>query len=258
MWDVIERCERAIQNSGGVRTNFLQGKFTMADAYTMLPFSNTITTLKLTGEEICNVLDEAIRYSQGISQSTGAFPYSSHLRYDVYLNAGDGVKSAYNVEIKDKKTGAWSPVDMKKTYVVVTNSFTALGKDGYVTFSKAIERDPNVKNETYIEYAVPLVELFTKHLNGGELVKPNANNYCLKSVKDWETEQTKSTETPVGEPSVKPADTKTYTVVEGDSLSKIAKKTLNDAKLWEKIYQLNKDTIKNPNLIYPGQIIVLP
>lgn len=256
--DSLPYADLAIQNSGGVRTNFLQGNFRMADAYTMLPFSNTITTVKVTGEEICNVLDEAIRYSQGISMSTGAFPYSSHLRYDVYLNAGDGVKSAYNVEVKDKKTGAWSPIDMKKSYVVVTNSFTALGKDGYATFAKAIERDPGVKNETYIEYAVPLVELFTKHLNGGELVKPDANNYCLKSVTEWKTEQTKSTGTPAGESSVKPANTKTYTVVEGDSLSKIAKKTLNDAKLWEKIYQLNKDTIKNPDLIYPGQRIVLP
>lgn len=248
----------AIQNAGGVRTNFLQGEYAMADAYTMLPFSNTITTLKLTGEEVSNALDDAIRYSQGISQSTGAFPYSSHLRYDVYLNAGDGVKSAYNVEIKDKKTGVWSPIDMKKTYVVVTNSFTALGKDGYVTFSKAIERDPNIKTETYIEYAVPLIELFTKHLNGGELVKPNANDYCLKSVKEWVLEQAKPTEAPVNEPSVEPAATKTYTVVDGDSLSKIAKKTLNDAKLWQKIYDLNKDTINNPNLIYPEQKIVLP
>lgn len=254
----IPHADMAIQNAGGVRENFLQGDFTTADAYTMLPFSNTVTTLKVTGEEIINVLDEAIRYSQGITQSTGAFPYASHLRYDVYLNAGDDVKSVYNVEVKDRETGVWSPIDMDKTYVVVTNSFTALGKDGYVTFEKAIERDPGVKEETHIQYAVPLVELFTKHLNSGELVKPDADSYSIKSVKDWQSEPSKLIETPAVESSEKPIAVKTYTVVKGDTLSQIAKRTLNDGTLWKQIYELNKDTIKNPNLIYPGQKIVLP
>jgi len=254
----IPHADLAIQNAGGVRADILQGDFTFADAYTMLPFSNTVTTLKVTGKEIINVLDEAIRYSQGITQSTGAFPYASHLRYDVYLNAGDDVKSVYNVEVKDKKTGVWSPIDMNKKYVVVTNSFTALGKDGYVTFEKAIKRDPSVKEETHIQYAVPLVELFTKHLSGGELVKPNADSYSIKSVKEWKPEQSKVIETTADQSPKKPVVVKTYAVVSGDSLFKIAKRTLNDGTLWKQIYELNKDTIKNPNFIYPGQKIVMP
>ncbi|WP_339158574.1 5'-nucleotidase C-terminal domain-containing protein [Paenibacillus sp. FSL W8-0186] len=254
----IPHADLAIQNAGGVRESFLQGEITMADAYTMLPFSNTVTTLKVTGQEIIDVLDEAIRYSQGITQSTGAFPYASHLRYDVYLNASDDVKSVYNVEVKDRETGVWSPIDMDKTYVVVTNSFTALGKDGYVTFEKAIERDPSVKEETHLQYAVPLVELFTKHLNGGELVKPNADSYSIKSVKDWPTEKSQIIETPAVDTSVKSEPVKTYTVVKGDTLFQIAKKTLQDGTRWKQIYELNKDTIKNPNFIYLGQKIVLP
>lgn len=254
----IPHADLAIQNAGGVRESFLQGEITMADAYTMLPFSNTVTTLKVTGQEIIDVLDEAIRYSQGITQSTGAFPYASHLRYDVYLNASDDVKSVYNVEVKDRETGVWSPIDMDKTYVVVTNSFTALGKDGYVTFEKAIERDPSVKEETHLQYTVPLVELFTKHLNGGELVKPNADSYSIKSVKDWPTEKSQIIETPAVDTSVKSEPVKTYTVVKGDTLFQIAKKTLQDGTRWKQIYELNKDTIKNPNFIYLGQKIVLP
>jgi len=254
----LPHADLAIQNAGGVRASFTQGDFTMADAYTMLPFSNTITTLTLTGEEIRDVLDEAIRYSQGITQSTGAFPYSSHLRYDVYLDAGDGVKSAYNLEIKDRETGEWSPIDMNKTYVVATNSFTALGKDGYATFEKAVQRDPNVKVETYIQYAVPLVELFTEHLKGGEVVKPGAESFSIKSVKEWQADPSKGSEAPVGESSETSAAVKTYTVVNGDNLFKIAQRVLNDGARWKQIYELNKDMIKNPDLIYPGQIIVLP
>lgn len=50
-----------------------------------------------------------------------------------------------------------------------------------------------------------------------------------------------------------------YTVVKGDNLSKIAKATYGAAKDWKLIYDRNKDIIgKNPNMIYPGQVIVLP
>jgi len=254
----LPHADVAIQNAGGVRANFVQGDFTMADAYTMLPFSNTITTLKITGGEIRDVLDDAIRYSQGITQSTGAFPYSSHLRYDVYLNAGEGVKSAYNIEVKDRKTGKWSPLDMDKTYVVVTNSFTALGKDGYTTFEKAIQRDPEVKVETYIQYAVPLVELFTEQLNSGEVVKPDVDSYSIKSVKEWRAESSKADEAPVNESIKENRAVKSYTVVEGDNLFRIAKKTLNDGGRWREIYEMNKDKITTPNMIYPEQVIVLP
>jgi nucleoid-associated protein YgaU len=52
--------------------------------------------------------------------------------------------------------------------------------------------------------------------------------------------------------------TKIYTVVSGDSLSKIAKREYGDAKLWPRIFEANKDTIKDPNLIYPGQKLKVP
>lgn len=54
------------------------------------------------------------------------------------------------------------------------------------------------------------------------------------------------------------ASRRTYTVVAGDSLSKIAKRTYGDANRWRAIYELNKDLIKNPDLIYPGQVFTLP
>ena len=50
----------------------------------------------------------------------------------------------------------------------------------------------------------------------------------------------------------------TYTVVQGDSLSKIAKHHYGDANKWRKIYEANKDIIKDPDLIYPGQSLRIP
>jgi nucleoid-associated protein YgaU len=60
-------------------------------------------------------------------------------------------------------------------------------------------------------------------------------------------------------PAAKPADQeRTITVKAGDSLSKIAKREYGDADKWHAIYAANRDTIKNPDLIYPGQELKLP
>lgn len=49
-----------------------------------------------------------------------------------------------------------------------------------------------------------------------------------------------------------------YTVVKGDYLEKIAAQQLGSRALWNTIYQMNTDILRNPNLIYPGQILKLP
>ena len=49
-----------------------------------------------------------------------------------------------------------------------------------------------------------------------------------------------------------------YTVVKGDSLSKIAKRVYGDANKWHTIFDANRDKISNPDLIHPGQVLTLP
>lgn len=51
---------------------------------------------------------------------------------------------------------------------------------------------------------------------------------------------------------------KTYTVKSGDSLSRIAKAHYGDASQWKRIFEANKDKIKNPDLIHPGQEFTIP
>lgn len=48
-----------------------------------------------------------------------------------------------------------------------------------------------------------------------------------------------------------------HTVKKGDTLWGIAGTRYHNHWLWKKIWKLNKKTIRNPNLIYPGQVFAL-
>ena len=60
------------------------------------------------------------------------------------------------------------------------------------------------------------------------------------------------------ESSPAPSTNKTYTVKSGDCLWNIAKKFYGNGSKYTVIYNANKDKIKNPNLIYPGQVLTIP
>ena len=50
----------------------------------------------------------------------------------------------------------------------------------------------------------------------------------------------------------------TYTVRKGDSLWRIASEQLGSGAKWQEIYEANKDTVKDPNLIYVDQVLEIP
>lgn len=68
----------------------------------------------------------------------------------------------------------------------------------------------------------------------------------------------KATTKPVAVVNPNPKSTGVYVVVKGDTLWAIAKKYYGSGSQYKKIFNANKDKIKNPNLIYPGQKLVIP
>jgi LysM repeat protein len=49
-----------------------------------------------------------------------------------------------------------------------------------------------------------------------------------------------------------------YEVVSGDSLSKIAKRFYGDPTKYQRIFEANRDQLKDPNVIKPGQKLKIP
>ncbi len=63
---------------------------------------------------------------------------------------------------------------------------------------------------------------------------------------------------PTAAPSPTTPDDRLYTVAEGDTLSKIATKYYNDGSKWNKIFDANKDTLKDPDSLQVGTKLKIP
>lgn len=147
---VTPTADIAIQNGGGVRVDVAAGDYSIGDAYTLLPFSNTLVTLEMTGQQIVDVLEDALANTLDSDGSSGSYPYASGLRYSIDASQAQGTRVS-NVEINSRVAGDWGAIDLAATYTVVTNDFIASGRDGYVTFGEVFAAGDFVN--TYTEYA---------------------------------------------------------------------------------------------------------
>lgn len=85
----------------------------------------------------------------------------------------------------------------------------------------------------------------------------------LKQYKDFATKKIKIVKSKPATPEKKretdnAPKAKTYKVAKGDCLWNIAKRFYGNGALYKKIYEANKKKISNPNLIYPGQVLIIP
>jgi 5'-nucleotidase / UDP-sugar diphosphatase len=154
----------AIQNAGGVRVDIPAGPITIADAYVLLPFANTMVNLEMTGAEIKQVIEEAGAFlASDPAANSGAYPYAAGLRWDADLSAPTGQRFT-NMEVRLKGSDVWEPLDPDATYVVVTNSFAAGGGDGYFTFADVVA--DGRATDTFLDYAQTFIDYVVQDLGG--------------------------------------------------------------------------------------------
>lgn len=157
-----------IQNGGGVRITVPAGNITIGTAYNLLPFANTLTEIEMTGQEIINVLEDAMDAAlNGIPPSTtantGSYPYAAGLRWHVDMSKLKGSRLS-NVEVNPRARGSWTPIDRNRTYKVVTNNFLARGQDGYTTFANI---PASRKTDTFLDYAQAFVDYVRRETAAG-------------------------------------------------------------------------------------------
>ena len=101
------------------------------------------------------------------------------------------------------------------------------------------------------------MSIFDK-LGGKKDDKPKADFSNVQSGSSSTAAEPAAAPAPAPGPTATTGAEQTYTVVSGDSLSKIAKRYYGDANQWPRIHEANRDQIKNPDLIHPGQKLRIP
>ena len=181
----------AVTNGGGLRETIAKDKpITKGSVIAVLPFGNTISQIKVTGQNIADmftkslgsilqekdgktVLDEngqpLLEPSGGFLQVSGAKVY-----YDTTLPAE---KRVLYVEIKNPETGQYEPLNLAKDYYLTTNDFLAAGGDGYTMLGGAREEGPSM-DVAFADY------LAKADLTAYAVINPNSRTISLSASKD--------------------------------------------------------------------------
>ena len=118
--------EIALQNSGGLRADLAEGSVTRAAIYEIMPFDNTIVTMRLTGAEVVRALEDGLR--------TGRVTQVSGVRY-----AFDARRPAGS-RVTEVRAGDGSAFDTTRVWMVAVNNFMADGGDEMSTLSRGRDR----------------------------------------------------------------------------------------------------------------------
>lgn len=171
-----KRASIALQNSGGVRIPIPSGTISMNTAISMLPFTNVLVEMDLSGAELLATLEDAVSNHLDQKSSDGSHPYAAGLRWNLDMSRPKGQRFS-SLQVRDRASGQYRPLDPAARYIVVTNDFIASGKDGYTTLGKVFQEGRYVN--TYLLYT----QSFADYLTSRQQVKrPARSDYSHQQV----------------------------------------------------------------------------
>ena len=145
-------CDIAIMNGGGIRTDVEAGPWSFKTCKTVSPFGNVACLMSVTGQQIQDALEFGARFAGAEGKENGGFLQVAGARYTIHPMIPNTVQTndknvwtgsaatprVSNVEIYDKTTGTYQPLDPNATYALAGMNYTLrnLG-DGFAMFDGA-------------------------------------------------------------------------------------------------------------------------
>ena len=145
-------CDIAIMNGGGIRADVEAGPWSFKTCKSVSPFGNVACLMSVTGQQIQDALEFGARFAGAEGKENGGFLQVAGARYTIHPMIPNTVQTneknvwtgsaatprVSNVEIYDKTTGTYQPLDPNATYALAGMNYTLrnLG-DGFAMFDGA-------------------------------------------------------------------------------------------------------------------------
>lgn len=144
---VVMGAEISFVNGGGLRAPMAAGDVTFNDIFSVFPFNNQIVTAEVTGQILLDMLEMAV---MNYPEEDGSFPHMSGVTFSVNTAIGssvqvdengfftkvDGEYRVYNVQVLDKETDTYLPLELDGRYVLSGFNYFLLDFGGGMTMFK--------------------------------------------------------------------------------------------------------------------------
>ena len=262
----------AVMNGGGIRNGAITGELTYLSCKEIHSFGNVACLLEVTGQQILDALEWG---SKGINAEgtaeNGSLLHVAGLKYtldlsydstvqadekDVWTGAPTGAYRVKDVQVLDRESGEYVPLDVTKTYRLAGHNYTLRDLGGGFDMFKGAVNVLDYVAEDYMVLADYIRSFPVDEKNGLPTIAADSGyadvygSGRITILRGGEvTGKDNETEVPAAEE---------YIVQPGDSLWKIAKTHYGNGRYWETLYEANADHIADPDLIFVGQILFLP
>ncbi|MBQ4438901.1 bifunctional metallophosphatase/5'-nucleotidase [bacterium] len=164
-------CDIALSNGGGIRNGINEGDVSYFSAKTVFPFGNQICIVEATSQQILDALEKGAMFAgvydetKHIPAESGGFLHVAGIKYEIdstvestvqidgngiWLGAPTGKYKVQNVQVYNRKTHEYEPIDLEKTYRTASTNYTLKNLGDGMAMFKGIVPILDFVGEDYI------------------------------------------------------------------------------------------------------------
>lgn len=159
---LVLNADVAMVNGGGIRADLPQGEVTYNHLLSVFPFNNTACTATMTGQQLLDALEVSVSF---LPYEDGTFMQVSGMKFEVdasvpspvvldeaelFSHVADAPRRVGGLQILDKESGEYLPVDLDKRYTLASFSYLLKDLGGFGIFRYAELQEDNLGQDVEV------------------------------------------------------------------------------------------------------------